>query len=272
MTREELLQRAKDELLNSKLTHITLGEATIVEVLNIQEDEFDYKHDIAVRVVFTDTKEEKAFGLRVLLERGLATIEKEDFFINEFSNEFTRIVIAEDNEAIKARQEAKLQAEKECAEKKFTKHIEAALKTLNNLEKDNIKLKYNDLNNFYTALGWMTKHCGTVRAAMPDFAEKWFVSKFGDVKRYVVDQKKRTVGGFSMQWALGMKITFKKVKEVPAYIASKLNEKNAINSVGFVWDLVDTYGFQFGTEQDVEKIRDNVPTSELDAFDLGYSL
>ena len=123
----------------------------------------------------------------------------------------------------------------------------------------------------YELLGWMAKHCTSLRPAMPDWMEGAFVKRFGDVPRTVVDSKKRTSGGFPMQWGLSMKISFD--KEVPSELKKVATSSNkaSIDNVAFVSDLVESFGFRFGKKQDVDKILEEIPAKDLEDFMRGYA-
>ena len=124
----------------------------------------------------------------------------------------------------------------------------------------------------YEVLGWIAKHTKSIKASMPDYMENWFVKNFGqDSDRYVVDSTKRTSGGHPMQWSLSCKISFD--SEVPSILLNKVaSNKKAIDSVAFVWDLVDNYGFTFGKTQDINLIKSEIPSQYLEDFERGYAM
>lgn len=123
----------------------------------------------------------------------------------------------------------------------------------------------------YELLGWMAKHCTSLRPAMPDWMEDAFVKRFGDVPRTVVDSKKRTAGGFPMQWGLSMKISFD--REVPSKLmkAATSSNKKSIDNVAFVSDLVESFGFGFGRKQDADRILEEIPAEKIEDFMRGYA-
>lgn len=162
--------------------------------------------------------------------------------------------------------------EKQKEEQKFQRRIDKALKKLETLEPEDTSKLFNEPQTLYEVIGWMAKHATGVRAAMPDYMEKWFVGKFGDVDRYVVNSKKKTSGGFDYQWGLGLKITFD--KEVAGILEQRATSQNkkVIDNVAFVWDLIENYGFQFGKTQDIEKIRLEVPKQYVSDFEKGLAM
>jgi hypothetical protein len=128
---------------------------------------------------------------------------------------------------------------------------------------------------FYHALGWLAKNAGAISATIPDYILPYFENRFGtDYTPTVIDSKKRTVNGHSMQWASSMKVALpKKAQEsVPAVFLDYLSSNKAsLASTSLVYDLVANYGFQFGKTQDVDKIRDSIPTEYLEPFEKGYA-
>ena len=167
------------------------------------------------------------------------------------------------------REEAKKRIE---AEKRYAKRAESALRKLGALKKEDTSKLFEAPSSHYEAIGWMAKHLVSVRATMPDYMEKWFVGKFGDAERHVVDSRKKTSGGFGYQWSLGLKLTFDEEAKGPLKRRATGENKKVIDSVAFVWDLVENYGFRFGKEQDVGRIKAEVPERYLPDFEKGYAM
>ena len=177
-----------------------------------------------------------------------------------------------ENQARQLEREAAKQAEEEAkAEAKYQAAKAKALQDFETLTKAGTTTRAT--NELYYSLGWLSKNIGTISAALPDYLLSGFERHFGsDVKPTVVDSRKKTVSGYSMQWALSMKASIlKKAKEsIPGCLAKYLNSAgNALTNTAFVWDLVDTFGFNFGKEQDIEKIKAAVPTDYLSSFEAG---
>lgn len=126
---------------------------------------------------------------------------------------------------------------------------------------------------FYTCLGWLTKHAGTVSAALPDYLEPSFVRHFGDVPRRVVDSKKKGPAGWTSQWASSFAVSLKKPDCIPALLEQYLNPaRKALTDTSFVWELVDNYGFKFGKTQSLEAIQSCVPATYLPDFEAGLAM
>jgi hypothetical protein len=174
------------------------------------------------------------------------------------------LIIMLDRKAVKLaeeakRAEAKFQAEKAKAIKDF-KAWTSATRT------------QSAADEFYYALGWIVKHCGTVSAALPDYLADEFKRYFGpDVPCCIRDSKKKGPSGYTSQWGKSFTISLKKKPtDPPSILVKYLSPKGtAITDTYFVLDLVDNYGFQFGKEQDVEKIRACVPTEHIFSFESG---
>lgn len=128
-------------------------------------------------------------------------------------------------------------------------------------------------DEFYYALGWLAKHAGTVSAALPDYLADEFKGYFGaDTPCRVVDSKKKGPAGWTSQWAKSFSVSLKKPDAVPSLLTKYLNPKGtAVTDTNFVLDLVDTYGFKFGKEQDIDQIRAKVPTAHITFFENGLA-
>lgn len=172
--------------------------------------------------------------------------------------------------------EAKVEAKKiksqKRAEENFEKQKEKAIKDFEELTKKE-KPEVNATNEFFYALGWLAKHVGTITAVMPDYLETAFAKYFGvKTGTKLVDSKKRTTGGYSMQWTFSFRASLKKHESVPSILVPYLNDsRNAITKTSFIWDLVAGYGFKFGKEQDIAEIREYVPDQYVDMFVEGLS-
>ena len=128
-------------------------------------------------------------------------------------------------------------------------------------------------DEFYYALGWLAKHAGTVTAALPDYLENEFKGYFGsETPCRVVDSKKRGPSGYQSQWTKSFSVSLKKPGLIPNLLTEYLNPKRtAVTDTGFILDLVDNYGFKFGKEQDIGKIRACVPTAHIEFFETGLA-
>lgn len=218
----------------------------------------------------------KAFSLAPILDRITNNTEITEIWNSArlVHNELTDTYNELEKARLQAQREAELKAEEE---RKFTEKYEArkekALKEFDELSKQS-KSKCGT-GEFYYALGWLAKNAGSISVALPDYLLNSFERYFGtDYTPTVVDSKKRTVNGNPMQWAMSMKVAIPKKAQdsVPAVFFDYLNPNGtALTSTSLVWDLVDNYGFSFGKEQDLDKIKDNIPTHCIVAFENGLS-
>ena len=169
------------------------------------------------------------------------------------------------------KQEAKAQRLKELeAEKKFKARVEKSLAKLQTLKPEKAEKFFLEPSTYYEAIGWMAKHTTNIRASMPDFMEKWFDGKFDCENKYVVDSKKRTANGNPMQWGLSFRMSFD--TEAVGLLAQRATSANkkVIDSVSFVWNLIDNFGFKFTkARQDVDEIRKYIPDEYMSDFEKG---
>lgn len=130
-------------------------------------------------------------------------------------------------------------------------------------------------DEFYYALGWLAKHVGSLTAILPDYLGPAFEQTFGtNTPKTLVDGRAKTSGGYAKQWSWEFKCTIKKLKEtaVPVCIQSVTADfSKGIHNTSFLWDLVKNHGFQFGKEQDIDKIRNTIPTQYIDLFEAGMT-
>ena len=168
--------------------------------------------------------------------------------------------------------EKKAAAEK-AAEEKYQRQKEKAVKDFDELL--NQARSLSAVDEFYFAIGWLTKHIGKVSVAIPDYLQYAFEQHFGtEAEPYVVDSRKRTSGGFAFQWSIGMtaRIKSKDLGPIPSILTPYLNPTGKmLSNTSFIWDLVDCYGFKFGKKQDLDLIRSKVPAKHIASFEAGLT-
>jgi len=275
---EELTKRFIGTQVESK----TYGKGQILEIEICDLDEENLEFDMYATILFSSTS--RVFAIKkVLLTNSLNFDEETLTKFNKTFEELTPSIdtrVEEINEVITSRQEAErlkreaeaLELKRQKDELKFKLKKDKMLEKLATLKPENTKKLFDTPVSHYEVLGWMAKHTTSIRAAMPDWMENQFVSMFGDVERYVVDSKKKTSGGFDYQWGLGLKISFDKEVAGPLEKRATSKNKKVIDSLTFVWDLIDNYGFTFGKKQDLDKIIDEVPDQYLADFQRGYAM
>lgn len=174
----------------------------------------------------------------------------------------------------KAAREAKYAAEAQAkAEAEAQKKLEATMAKLNRMTPEDMTAVCGTPNTEFETIGWLAKHCTSIKPSMPAEAQNWFESKFGKVDNAkVYEAGAKTSGGNSMKYTLSIDGCFD--SEVPSILRDFIpeNKPKHISSVGFFWALVDKYGFQFGKKQNVDEIRTFVPADHLPDFERGFAM
>lgn len=254
--------------------HKTLGACEISGItISLNESNLIFLADFAF-----ENGQTKKLAINILLANRLITIaEPANTVIAEFIEaclDLQKEVHEVQHDRTSAKHEADRQAKEEA--KQEAKYQAAKEKAIQEFEVMTRKEKtVMGSGEFYYNLGWLAKNVGTISAALPDYLLKYFENHFGtEAKPTVVDSRKRTVNGYPIQWALSMKASVpKKVADnIPAFLKQYLNPTgNALTNTTFIWDIVENYGFQFGRKQDVEKIREAIPTHCLEQFEKGFA-
>lgn len=183
----------------------------------------------------------------------------------ELHDQFLEKIKLEEEE----RKHKELEAKKQLSIAKQKIKQEKILKKIENLKPTRLRL-----SNYYEFLGWAARHVVSIRAEMPDFIEPWFVKRFGDVPHNTVDSNKKTANGFAMKYGLSMCIRFN--EDIPENFkirfSSTNQNKRIINTINVVLDLVENWGFKFGTnkDQNVEEILEHIPANSQKDFLTGY--
>lgn len=281
---QEVLEEIKNELnetfIGEKVKSPKYGEGTIKEINDIV---FYGKHadvpiGIAAQVAFEE--EIRSFYINLAIKTNfivLYNVELKDV-IKDAMVELEKVAdvqyqvhleeIEKELEVRKIVKEAELATKKEYeARQKLQKKQEKILNDLNKIKRKSVSVE----NTFYNDLGWIAGHVGSISAQIPDYLENWFDNRFGKTSsKTVINSLRKTSGGFAMKWNPSFTISFKKVKdeEIPASLYSQI-KRNKINNVGFVFDLIENYGFTFGKTQNIDEIRKCIPTSHIEQFELG---
>ena len=172
-------------------------------------------------------------------------------------------------EEAKAKKKAK-EEEREAREK-FEKKVESAKKKfVAQMAKAKLAAKSSAIQDEDEAIGWLAKHLTRISAEIPDFLEPQFSSRFGDAPKTVVSTATKSAGGYDEKWSLSASVHLDTDKGMPAYVAEMFKGKKDAHSVSLALKLIYDYGFKFGTEQDIEEIRDSA--LDKSKFDYGYSL
>ena len=196
-------------------------------------------------------------------------LETQTVFKTDFLERQEAQILAERQARERAAEAKKKAIEDQKAEEKYENTKARAIREFELIKQTERKIS--TAEEFYYSLGWLTKHLGTVTAALPDYLEDSFTKYFGiESPRHVVDSKKKGPSGYTSQWTWSFSISLKKPEAVPALIAERLNPAGkAITDTSFVWDLVENYGFQFGKTQDIDKIISCIPSDYISSFEAG---
>ena len=106
---------------------------------------------------------------------------------------------------------------------------------------------------FYEMLAWLVTNISKVTAILAESCVEPFVNKFGTETPYkCIDSRKRNQRSI-------LKVTLKDVDDTPEMLQQYLKAgSKEIIDLEFVLELL-SYGIQFGSEQDVQKVLSNVP-------------
>lgn len=265
----EMANTMKNLLLNTTVTCRTGDEGTVIETVGTTFD------TIVAVISFRDFT--KRYSLALIMTNKFIKFADEQLLDvwTQFNAVHTKLNTKfKELEAI-ARQ-ASIEASKkaEADKKAADKYEQLKAKAISDFDKlSNRQKEHSDETEFYWALGWLAKHIGTISATMPDYLSDAFKKYFGeDAVHKVVDSKKKTSNGNSMQWTWSFRASVKKVDSIPSCIASHFNDSGkAITDTAFIWDLVDNYGFSFGKSQNVENIAQTIPAKYIDSFNEGLT-
>lgn len=278
---DEIKKDLTDTFVGEKVKSIKYGDGTIKEITDIifYGRHADTPIGITSQIAFGE--EIKSFYLNVAIKTTFIVLYNNELkeVMKNTMTELEKVAevvyqirieeMEKEAEVQKLIKEAELKAKKEAeAQQKLQQKRDKIIHDLNQ-----IKTTISDNNDFYTDLGWIAKHVGSISAAIPDYLENWFVHRFGsEAPKRVVNSKRKTVGGYSMQWSAGFAISFKKVKEddIPASLYSQM-KNNKIHNTSLVFDLIENYGFTFGTKQDIDAIRKCIPFNKKEMFELGFA-
>jgi hypothetical protein len=252
-------------------THKIYGPGTITKIkcaeyLNRPELFLTFESDVKT-TAFAYTVASKLFTLdeadKLVLEGVLA----------EYSGnwlEFDANRKAEAEAKAKAKKEAEKQAE---ANKKAEQKLKATMAKLEKLKPEDIASVCGTPQTEYEVLGWLAKHCTSIKPSMPAEALGWFEQKFGKIDNAkVYEAGAKTTGKNPMKYTLSIDGNFN--AEVPSILSRFVSGSKSkhISSVEFFWALIDKYGFQFGKKQNIDAIKKFVPDCYLADFECGLAM
>lgn len=228
-------------------------------------------NDVYLTIDFPEAS--KQYSLRFLIEHIHLTLDETvSEVIRDIYDIYTASAAAHQLE-IRAEAEAKREADRAKREAIKKEAAEAARreKAIERIKSTRPEAILSEPSSYYEALGWIAKNVKSIKATVPSDLEGWFVKNFGTADHTVVDSNKKTLNGNPMKWSISFRATFK--NQLPEIIASKAtSNKKAIESVAYIWDLIENHGFCFGTEQNIDKIRSCVPDKFISEFEVGFAI
>lgn len=138
-----------------------------------------------------------------------------------------------------------------------------------------------DDDDFCFILGYLATpgRVGLVEAQIPEDRVSVFERAYPGQDYYVITQGE-TSGGNTMKQGCQFRIYFDRIRNCPSVLSPYLGEGNSsyvkrINKGAFIEDIVEHFGFQFGTYQDVNRIRNCVMERfpmHITNFDAGFNI
>lgn len=200
-------------------------------------------------------------------------LEAQTIFKADFIERQEAEIIAARVARVQAEEDKKKAIADQKAEEAYERQKAKALKDFEVATK--IARPISSTDEFYFSLGWLAKHVGAVSATLPDYLGAAFEKYFGaETPKTLIDSKAKSIGGHAKKWGWEFSCRVKKLNEttVPTYMQSVTTDiSKGIHNTGFIWDLVDNYGFQFGKTQDIDNIRSNIPASYMSFFEAGFA-
>jgi hypothetical protein len=272
----KLVKAVGDYVLDAMVSCSIYGKGKVVAYNNCILDK-DTLENLILDIAFVDD-DIKRFSFMTIMNNGFVKfedlIEIQDIWNSAYEVHNTLTTLYKESERtawINSVEKAKKAEADKKAEVRYQKLKEKAIRDFDQLVQQASDLS--EVDEFYYALGWLTSHIGSVTAALPDYLESSFTKHFGsNTNARVVDSKKKTCNGNSMQWTFGFKATLRKSENIPSILNQYLSSTGkAIANTSFIWDLIDTYGFKFGRKQDVDEIKQTVPDKFISSFEAGLT-
>lgn len=231
---DKLNEDVSKELVGTEVTG-RFGTGTITEV-HASHSNFGYGFVADVQF----GTEKKQLQLNLALKSG--TIKMSDTkrdILQGFTDMYKDIEEAIALDRKLKQEEAQKKREEEEAERKYREKIKASL------EKVEASI-HTEVTTTDEDLLWLKNNSCAIKAALPDYMESWFVHTFGDVKRRVVDSKKKTSGGFAYQWSLGLSMKVKHPEAAPVGLQKYISDQGTIRNTPFLSTLYFDHGFTIG--------------------------
>jgi hypothetical protein len=265
-THSEVLTAIRDDLKTIELPisihHKAFGDGTIVNITAP-----DKGSSLYVAIDFATIN--KVFALDILISRQMlvcdeALIECLTAYQNAFRAIYeTAELIAKEERRLERERQAQLREEaKQQAE--YKQKMQAINNKIQKLKPMSI---CSEPRTKYEIIGWLARNIGTISASINSDYEQWFVKNFGNAPHGVIDSKAKTKNGDPMKYSISFKASLK--TEAPETLIRLDGIKSrSIDSVEYIWDLIENYGFQFG-KQDISNIRNYIPAEYITEFENG---
>jgi hypothetical protein len=271
MTTEMLTTVNSENLCSIDCTHKTYGAGKITK---IRCSEYLGKPELFLtfesEVKNTTFAYTFAVKLLELNETDASTLES---LMTEYRENWLEFDTNRKAEVMAAWEAEKVAEAKAKADEAAQKKLKATMANLNKMQPEDISATCQTSQVEYETIGWLAKHCTSIKPFMPAGVLDWFEQKFGKVDNAkIYEAEEKTSGKNPMKYTLSIEGCFD--SEVPSVLnryAQKNNPKH-INSIGFFWTLVTKYGFQFGRKQNVDEIRKLVPEVYLADFERGLTM
>lgn len=235
MTKEELLIKMNDELVNLEINHELYGRGFINKLTG-------NSNILLVVIAFQDSL--KIFSARIVASKMTKNEVVESLL--RYCDEYEKLIKEEKVNLFLKRQAEEQRAEQLLKEKKeqelYNQYVEKVFDKIKCMER-----KSNTYNIIEDEEDWINKNL-SIRAYVPDFLENWFKSVFTDANYRLIDSHRTTSGGYKMKWNLSLVATVKDVENAPAFIAKYIHD-NKITDTEFLFALCTKYNLTIGKKK-----------------------
>ena len=228
---EELEKAISNELVDTEVES-RFGTGKITE---IQANHSNLGYGFISKIQFpTETKQ---LHLNVVVQSGIVKLpEDKKQILEQRTKDFETIGSELKQLEAEEREEEKRKLAAEKAELKWQEHIKKVIENVDRTVHIEVDTKDSDLL-------WLKEHGGPIKAAMPDYLDYWFMRTFGEFPHKLVDSKKRTTGGYPMQWAFSLSMRVKDYQNAPTGLKQYINDKGQINNTAFLSTLHFNHNF-----------------------------
>lgn len=181
-------------------------------------------------------------------------------------NELLETHEARERESATLRYQQEVENQKAAKEAEKLKRQEVAVAA--KIKKLKPEAIFSEPRTYFEVLGWLARNVSTISASIRSDYEPWFVQHFGEAAHSVVAATAKTRNGDPMKYSISFKASLK-TDAPPTLLTKDGVKKRSIDSVEYIWDLVENYGFKFGKSQDIAAIKACIPSEYLSEFESG---